>query len=117
MFILQMNGARDALRVMVSSGIEQVPWEHVSVSVRDRCPIWGEMVWVKDQFFDETESVVQYHPPKTEYVNVHPHCLHLWKPTVAVLPLPPWFAVGTRTDADIPALQAIREEILSKRQP
>lgn len=22
---------------------------------------------------------LQFHPPKSEYVNLHPFCLHMWK--------------------------------------
>ena len=56
-------------------------WDHVSVSIlrKKRCPTWEEMCWLKDLFFDETELVVQYHPPKSDHVNMHPYCLHLWR--------------------------------------
>lgn len=54
-------------------------WEHVSVSRRDRCPTWDEMCQVKDLFWDDEDCVVQYHPPKSSYVNLHPFCLHLWR--------------------------------------
>jgi hypothetical protein len=64
-------------------------WEHVSVSFTYRCPVWEEMCKVKDIFFNEEESVVQYHPPKSNYVNHHPYCLHLWKPLKEKIPLPP----------------------------
>lgn len=54
-------------------------WEHVSVSLRNRCPTWEEMCAFKDIFWEEEECVVQFHPPKSEYVNLHPYCLHMWK--------------------------------------
>lgn len=64
-------------------------WEHASVSVLsfaikdrgkgNRCPTWDEMCIVKDMFWDEEDCVIQFHPPKSEYVNVHPHVLHLWR--------------------------------------
>lgn len=54
-------------------------WDHVSVSYRKRTPSWDEMCKVKDMFFNDDETVVQYHPKKSEYVNTHEHCLHLWK--------------------------------------
>ncbi len=54
-------------------------WEHVSVSFSTRCPTWEEMCKVKDMFWNEDECVIQYHPPKSEYVNNHPYCLHLWR--------------------------------------
>ena len=68
-------------------------WEHVSVSPRNQkrksCPTWEEMCAIKDMFFEQEERVVQYHPPKSEYVNNHPYCLHLWRPTNSELPYPP----------------------------
>ncbi len=54
-------------------------WEHVSVSYSTRCPTWEEMCRIKDMFWDEEECVVQYHPPKSEYINRHPYCLNLWR--------------------------------------
>lgn len=58
-------------------------WEHVSVSIfgNDRCPKWEEMCAVKDLFWDDEDTVVQFHPPKSEYVNFHGGTLHLWRPT------------------------------------
>ena len=62
-------------------------WDHVSVTVaemkrgklRTVMPTWDIMCRVKDRFWDEDECVVQFHPPKSQYVNCHPMCLHLWK--------------------------------------
>jgi len=53
--------------------------EHVSVSLRRRCPTWDEMSMIKDVFWEDDELVVQFHPPKSQYVNIHPNCLHLWR--------------------------------------
>ena len=64
-------------------------WEHISVGYKNRTPTWDEMCIVKDIFFDEEECVVQYHPPKSEYVNNHPYVLHLWKPIGIKIPMPP----------------------------
>ncbi len=73
-------------------------WEHVSVSAPDRCPTWGEMCTVKDLFWKDDEMVVQFHPPKANYVNCHPYTLHLWRPTKHKnkLPFPPSILVGPR---------------------
>ncbi len=71
-----VNGKR--LQAIASNGLG---WDHVSVSRANRCPYWEEMAFIKDLFFDETESVVQYHPAKKDYVNDHPFTLHLWRPT------------------------------------
>lgn len=55
-------------------------WEHVSVSLNNRCATWKEMCFVKDMFWEDEECVIQFHPPKSKYVNIDPYCLHMWKP-------------------------------------
>lgn len=66
-------------------------WEHVSVSIisEKRCPTWKEMCLIKDIFFKEEETVVQYHPAKKNYINIYNYCLHLWKPILGDIPVPP----------------------------
>lgn len=100
-FRLTIPGSKRSMLVLVSNGDDwqecgfKLPaWEHVSVSLPDRCPTWQEMCWVKDLFFDHEECVVQFHPPKKEYVNMHKHCLHLWKIVGTDFPRPPKETVG-----------------------
>jgi len=69
-------------------------WEHVSVSRRRHPPNWTEMAWVKRQFWNDEECVVEFHPPKSQYVNCHPNCLHLWRPIDIEIPRPPTILVG-----------------------
>jgi hypothetical protein len=69
-------------------------WEHVSVSARNRCPNWPEMCFVKELFWEDEECVFQLHPPKSQYVNNHPFCLHLWKDIREPLRLPSAHFVG-----------------------
>lgn len=83
---VRLSGAQQVLKVVAHG---QGNWEHVSVSRDDRCPIWAEMCLIKDLFWDDDDVVVQYHPAKKDYVNVHPYCLHLWRPTNQALPVPP----------------------------
>ena len=68
-------------------------WEHVSVRAdrggKGRIPSWREMALIKDLCWDPDDVVVQYHPRRSEYVNDHPHVLHLWRPVDAILPTPP----------------------------
>ncbi len=78
-------------KVIASDGMD---WEHVSVSRPDRCPTWEEMCAIKDMFWGEDDVVVQYHPRKADYVNAHPFCLHLWRPTKLEVPTPPPIMVG-----------------------
>lgn len=84
------------LRVIVSTNPD---WEHVSVSLEDRCPTWDEMCWIKSLFFEPEECCMQLHPPESDYVNCHPHCLHIWKPGkmyCGQIPRPPAELVGPK---------------------
>lgn len=80
---------------VISGGIGDDGWEHVSVTVRgrNRCPTWEEMCLVKDLFWDEDETTIQFHPKKSEHVNNHPFCLHIWKAQYETA-LPPSVYVG-----------------------
>ena len=94
-FIIPGRTARDELRVIASDGRG---WEHVSVSKRYNCPSWEEMCKVKALFWDDPEDwAVQYHPPKSRYVNNHSYCLHLWRPIdCGEMPFPANELVGIR---------------------
>ena len=92
MFILR-DGRRQ-IRIIFSSALG---WEHASVTISYRnnegrtslvMPSWDDMCRVKDLFWSEDETVVQFHPAKSDYVNRHDKCLHLWRPTDAALPPP-----------------------------
>ena len=73
-------------------------WDHVSVAPykRSYVPSWEDMCRLKDMFFREDETVVQYHPAKSEYVNTVENCLHLWRPQKEALPTPPSIMVGVK---------------------
>lgn len=81
-------------------GYPPPPWEHVSVSTPVRCPTWEEMCFVKGLFWDAEDAVIQLHPPRSEWINDHPYCLHLWRPIGIELPRPPALTVGTGNPKD-----------------
>ena len=62
-------------------------WEHVSIEVWitkgkgyiTRTPTWDEMCYIKSVFWDDEDTVIQFHPPKSEYVNIKENVLHLWR--------------------------------------
>jgi hypothetical protein len=64
-------------------------WDHVSVSRKTRAPNWQELDHIYRLFFRPDETAMQLHVPKSEHVNTHPHCLHLWRPIGAEIPKPP----------------------------
>lgn len=88
------------LKIISSGGNADDPvgagWEHVSVSVERRTPNWLEMSFVKNLFWDEDECVVQFHPPKSDYVNNHAFVLHLWRHKTLEFPRPPSIMVGDK---------------------
>lgn len=78
------------LRIIASDGVDPDAqgWEHASISTDTRIPTWEEMCFVKSLFWKDEETVVQFHPKKSKYINCHPRTLHLWrnKNHEAVLP-------------------------------
>ena len=68
----------------VIAGNDENGWERVSVCTAGRCPTWEEMCIVKDIFWRDDEACIQLHPMKSEYVNFHETCLHIWRMKDAV---------------------------------
>jgi hypothetical protein len=102
-----MNGAFiipfQALKVtrrLACIASDQEGWEHVSVTDQTTrysqklCPNWEMMCRVKRAFWDDEETVVEFHVPMSEWINEHPGCLHLWKKTGYEFPRPPALFVG-----------------------
>lgn len=89
------TGKGASLLCIVDDG-KTTGWEHVSVHVEDRgeekpsrCPSWNEMCYVKRTFWDDSETVVQFHPKQEQYINNHSFVLHLWKRVQLDYTLPP----------------------------
>lgn len=75
---------------------DEIGWEHVSVTIKrkngaqiQRVPSWDEMCFVKDTFWDDEDTVIQFHPKKSKYINNHQYCLHLWRSDKTDLLIPP----------------------------
>ena len=75
-------------------------WEHVSITLSrkdddlQRNPTWEEMCLVKSLFWGQEDTVLQFHPAESAYVNFHPYCLHLWRPIGCTIPEPSPLLVG-----------------------
>ena len=91
-------------------------WDHVSVAPLKKkiVPSWEMMCKVKDIFFKPNEAVIQIHPPKDEYVNNMPNCLHLWRANDKKMVLPPSFMVGYRPGQTADELKAEIDEYYEK---
>jgi hypothetical protein len=94
-----------ALRVISSGHDEENGWEHVSVSLNGRCPTWAEMQHVKELFWRDDETVVQFHPARSQYINNMPHCLHMWRQIGEAYRLPPGQLIG------VPELNVTNDQV------
>ena len=93
-FFIPSRPGQSPFIVVASDGLD---WEHVSVSLPNRCPTWEEMCKVKALFWDDEDCVMQLHPPKSQWISNHPYCLHMWRPSVgAPIPTPPSLMVGIK---------------------
>lgn len=74
------------LRIIASNG---EGWDHVSISLANRCPNWHEMEQIKRLFFLDDEVAWQYHVQPVDHIDIHPFCLHIWRKHDFEMPLPP----------------------------
>jgi len=89
-------GDRRQVMFIIASNAEFTGWEHVSVHIQskhkgkttERTPTWLEMCRVKAMFWEDTETVVQLHVPKSDHINIHDHVLHLWRNVNQKITLP-----------------------------
>ena len=81
----------------------------MSVSTPSKTPTWDQMCKMKEIFWKDDETCIEYHPAKDQYVNMHSHCLHIWRPVIddnflneskEQFPVPPHFLVGFRDDEE-----------------
>jgi hypothetical protein len=111
-FCMMLNGLK--VKCIASDG---GGWQHVSVSIHDSSlpPSWSVMCQVKDLFWEEEDCVVQFHPPKSAYVNNHAGCLHLWRCTDGrEFPRPPEIMVGIKELGDTTHRPDLAAEALGK---
>ena len=107
MFEFAIPGEARRVRCIASDGrdlrgseLDGLPqWQHVSVSFGPdckACPSWALMCQIKELFFESEDVVMQLHPPKSQWINNHPGCLHLWRPVDpnTPIPTPPGIFVG-----------------------
>lgn len=52
-------------------------WRHVSYSRKDWTPDHVDTIKIKAAFIGDRYAYAVF-PPKSQYVNIHPYCLHLW---------------------------------------
>jgi len=53
-------------------------WIHISCSRTNRLPSWDDLKLVKRVLAGPERQAIQVLPRESEYVNIHPNCLHLF---------------------------------------
>lgn len=53
-------------------------WVHLSCAYPSRLPTWTELTMIRDVLLGAHAKTIQVLAPKSEHVNIHPYCLHLW---------------------------------------
>ena len=64
--------------ITCSRELDGKKWLHLSCSYRDRVPSYYDLCDVKRIFLGDDGLAYLLFPPKSEHVNIHPNCLHLW---------------------------------------
>lgn len=90
---LMRNPPGPSLRIIATT---HGGWDHVSVSLPQRCPTWEELERVKRAFFEDHETAMQLHVPPADHINNSEFCLHLWRPRLLPIPRPPGEMVGIK---------------------
>lgn len=93
MFLIPRKGNfRGFYQVIATDG---AGWDHISVCLldsnfnfRERTLTWDEMCEIKDIFFKNNETTVEFHPREEDYIDEHPWVLHMWKSTAEAFPIP-----------------------------
>lgn len=82
-------------------------WEHLSVTVyaakkggfpEPRIANPDEVEMLKKMFFHDFETAIEVHPKKSDYVNINPYTLHLWRRFDMTMPTPPKVAAFSESD-------------------
>lgn len=79
-YTLLESSLSNRLMVIVTGSEERdgKRWVHVSMSRSAKTPSYSDMCLVKRAFIGDDRMAVQVFPRRSEHVNIHEHCLHLW---------------------------------------
>lgn len=114
-FLIPTGLQKPVLTVVCSPMDDGTEWQHVSVSSKNWTPTWEIMCKIKDLFWDPEVVVVQYHPKKSDYVNNHPHCLHMFHWNKGDFPMPERARVGIKDQKDIESLKDLAKSVKTNR--
>lgn len=52
---------------------------HMSIAHPNRLPAYEELKAARYKYLRDVHYAAQIFPPPSEFVNVHPYCIHLWE--------------------------------------
>jgi len=112
-FYIPTKGSKRGMKVIASSGeiATSRGWDHVSISLQNRCPDWGEMCKIKSLFFEPEDVCFQLHPAESDNISNHGTCLHIWRNIHTPIPLPPSDMVGIKDMGDMTKKHVSAEEV------
>lgn len=66
------------MSVILSAAVysDNRPWVHFSIARSSRLPSWEEYTAAKDAFLGPETKAIQVLAPRSQWVNIHPFCLH-----------------------------------------
>lgn len=77
----------NGLLIMATVGnYDGVQWLHVSVSRKSKLPTYTELQMIKRDFIGDDRKAIFVFPKKSNYVNIHNFCLHLWSCEKDIIP-------------------------------
>lgn len=118
LFQFNLPGEARLVNCVASDGMG---WQHVSVSYPaspKKAPSWEIMCQVKDLFWEAEDAVIQIHPPRSQWVNNHPGCLHLWRCTDGrEQPLPITQLIGVLGLERAPTMKEIEADFAKVKVP
>jgi hypothetical protein len=76
-------------KILMVVSSDQFGWDHVSVTIEgNNSPNWEMLCYIKNLFFYDEETVVQFIPKKSAYIS-YSEALHLWRNQKIEYELPP----------------------------
>jgi hypothetical protein len=75
------------LRVILARDPFNARW-HLSISCADRYPTWDEICDARYALVPDNATMAMLLPPRSEYVNIHKNCFHLFEIDPVVVPTP-----------------------------
>lgn len=52
---------------------------HLSISREDKLPTWDEVSRARYELLPDEATMAMFLPPRSEYVNLHEYCFHLYE--------------------------------------